>query len=154
MSRVDAGNDDDSEMNQRAVTSVCALILTFVASSAGCGGGGDTAHMTELQRVRSGTLDVSLLSPHESLHHGRDTFVIEFKSTSGGNLVDVGDVRATASMPMPGMAMFGNIEVRRTDTPGRYDASGEFEMAGTWRLTLEWDGSAGKGSIAFSGTVQ
>lgn len=130
------------------------LILTLVVGTSGCGRDSDTSRMTEVQRVKSGTLDVALLSQHEALRHGKDTFIIEFKSTPGGNLVDVGAVRATASMPMPGMAMFGNIEVRRTDTPGRYAAASEFEMAGTWRMTLEWDGPAGKGSVAFSGTVQ
>jgi hypothetical protein len=56
-------------------------------------------------------------------------------------------------MPMPGMPMFGSIDVHKTDTPGRYAANGEFSMAGTWRVTVEWDGPAGPGSINFSGTV-
>jgi hypothetical protein len=107
-----------------------------------------------LQRVKSGALEIVLLADHDALRHGKDTFVIDFTSTSGGNLVDVGTVRATANMPMPGMAMFGNIDVQRTGVAGRYAANGQFDMAGTWRMTLEWDGPAGTGSLAFSGTVQ
>ena len=118
----------------------------------GCGRAIDTANMTELRRVRSGTLDVVLLSPHDALRHGMDAFIVEFRSN--GNLVDVGSVRVSANMPMPGMAMFGNIEVQRTDVAGRYTANGQFDMAGTWRMTIEWDGPTGKGSVAFSGTVQ
>ena len=129
------------------------LILIFVAAAVGCGRATGTAHMTELQRVTSGTLDVVLLSPHDALRHGKDAFAIEFKSTSAGNLVDVGNVRARANMPMPGMAMFGNIDVQRSDVPGRYVANGQFDMAGTWRMTIDWDGPGGKGSVAFSGTV-
>ena len=30
-------------------------------------------------------LDIVLLSPHEGLRHGKDAFVIEFRSTTGGN---------------------------------------------------------------------
>jgi hypothetical protein len=97
-------------------------------------------------------LDVVILSPHETLRHGRDDFIIEFKSADG-TLVDAGDVRATASMPMPGIPMFGSIDVQKTETPGRYAASGEFSMAGTWRVTVEWNGPAGPGSVNFSGTV-
>src|SRR5207249_902548 len=112
--------------------------------SAACGG---RVQMTELQRVKSGRLDVVLLSPHDALRHGKDAFIIEFRSN--GTLVDVGTVRATANMPMGGMPMFGTIDVQRTDTPGRYAASGQFDMAGTWRTTVEWDGPAGHGSVMF-----
>jgi hypothetical protein len=125
----------------------CLVLLL----TAGCGRGTPAA-LIELQRIKSGTLDVVLLSSHDGLRHGRDAFVIEFRSN--GNLVDVGAVRAAASMPMPGAAMFGSIDVQRTEVPGRYAATGQFDMAGTWRMTLAWDGAAGKGSVAFSGTVQ
>jgi len=127
------------------------LVLAIVALQLGCGGG-VPAKMTELQRVKSSGLDIILLSPRDALQHGTDTFIIEFRAN--GNLVDVGNVRATASMPMPGMAMFGNIQVQRTATPGRYSANGELEMAGTWRMALDWEGPAGKGSLTFSGRVQ
>jgi hypothetical protein len=127
------------------------LVLAIVALQLGCSGR-TAVNVTELQRVRSGGLDVVLLSPHGALQHGKDTFIIEFRSS--GNLVDVGNVRATANMPMPGMAMFGSLDVQRTDVPGRYAASSQFEMAGTWRTAIEWDGPAGKGSVTFSGAVQ
>ena len=122
-----------------------------VAIVAGCGGG--STRLTELQRVRSGTIDVVVLSPRDALRHGKDDFVIEFKAADG-SLVDVGDVRASASMSMSGTPMLGSINVQRTDVPGRYRAEGDFSMAGTWRLNVEWDGPKGKGSVAFSGSVQ
>lgn len=130
------------------------LLIVVAAIAAGCARANDTTHMAELQRVKSGALEIVLLSDHDALRHGKDTFVIDFKSTSGGSLVDVGNVRATANMPMPGMAMFGNIEIQRTGVAGRYAANGQFDMAGTWRMTIEWDGPAGNGSVAFSEAVQ
>lgn len=130
---------------------VCALVAAMEAAAAGCGGG--SARLTELQRVKSGGLDVVVLSPRDGLRHGKDDFILEFKSADG-SLVDVGDVRASASMPMPGMPMFGSVSVQRADVPGRYRAEADFGMAGTWRLTIEWDGPNGKGAVTFSGSVQ
>lgn len=131
-----------------------ALILVAIVITAGCRRANDAANTTELQRVKSGSLDIVLLSPRDTLRHGKDTFVIEFRSASGGNLIDAGNVRGSASMPMPGMPMFGTIEVQRTDVAGRYAATGEFAMAGTWRVTVEWEGPVGRGAVTFSGTVQ
>jgi Cu(I)/Ag(I) efflux system membrane protein CusA/SilA len=106
-----------------------------------------------VQSVRSGEVEIVLLSETGTLHPGRNTFAIEFRSKSGA-LVDVGDVRATANMTMPGMAMSGNLQVRPTATPGRYEATAEFGMAGVWPMTVEWDGPAGRGSVSLQGNVQ
>jgi len=138
-------------MTRRRDAVVCGLILVLMCIVAGCGRGATT--LTELHKVKSGLLDVVLLSPRTALRHGNDDFIVEFRSADG-KLVDVGEVRATASMPMPGMPMFGTIRVQRTDAAGRYRADGEFSMAGTWRVAIEFDGPAGKGSVTFSTPVQ
>jgi len=140
-------------MSPRRVASGLALVMTL-AVCAGCRGADDVAGMKELQRLRSGTVDVVLLSPREALHQGRDTFTIEFRSTSDGSLMDVGGVKASANMPMPGMPMFGSIDVQPASGKGRYAAASDFSMAGTWRLAIEWDGPAGRGSVSFSTSVQ
>jgi hypothetical protein len=93
------------------------------------------------------------LSPTGTLRQGRNTFTIEFRS-AGGSLVDVGTVRASANMPMPGMVMSSGLEVSRTSVPGRYQATAEFGMAGAWQMTVEWDGPVGHGSVNFQGPVQ
>ena len=129
-----------------------AIVMAAVVSAAGCGGGA-SAPLTQLESAKSGGLQVVLLADHEALRHGKDAFVIEFRSESGA-LVDVGAVKVGASMPMPGMPMFGTIDVQRTDVPGRYAAAGEFSMAGRWRITVDWDGPQGRGQVSFSGSVQ
>ena len=139
-------------MKRRAGAAVWGLMLTMSFAAAACRGA-ESAKMAELQRVKAGETDVVLLSAHDGLRHGKDAFVIEFKA-SNGNFVDVGVVRASANMPMPGMPMFGSIDVTRTDVPGRYAADSQFDMAGTWRMTVEWDGPAGRGSVSFPGIVQ
>ena len=127
---------------------LAVMVVTVLA--VGCGG---AAKLTEIQRVKSGALDIVLLSPRDGLRHGKDTFFIEFRSTTGG-LVDAGSVRGNATMPMPGSPMFASIDVKRTDVAGRYEANGDFSMAGTWRMSLQWEGPAGQGSVTFPGSVQ
>ena len=95
-----------------------------------------------------------LLSPTGALRQGRNTFTMEFRRAGTTTLVDVGTVRATANMAMPGMVMSSGLQVVVTNVPGRYSAAAEFGMAGAWPITIEWDGAAGKGSINFEGAVQ
>ncbi len=135
----------------RAAVGRLGLVACFVAAACG---GADTVKTTELRRVRSGEMDVLLLSARDGLRHGKDTFTIEFRAASDGHLVDAGSVRASATMPMAGAPMFGSIDVKRTDVPGRYAGDVEFSMAGTWRVSVEWDGPAGRGSAVLSANVQ
>jgi hypothetical protein len=141
-------------MNGRLQTAATRLLLILATVTCACGRPNDAAKLTELQRLTSGAVEIVLLSAHGGLRHGKDSFVIEFRSMPGGNLVDVGTVRGSATMPMPGMPMLGGLMVERTDVAGRYAAAGELSMAGSWRITIEWDGSAGHGSVTFSESVQ
>ena len=104
--------------------------------------------------MRTGDLEIVVTSPTGRLAQGRSAFVIEFRSVATGALVDVGTVRAGAAMPMPGMVMPGGVQTTPSGTRGRYDAVGEFGMAGAWQMTIEWQGPAGNGSVSFEGTVQ
>ena len=126
------------------------LLVVLLAFSVGCK---SAAKLTEVQRVNSGAVEVVVLSPDGVLHQ-KDPFTIEFRANGGSTLVDVGTVRASANMPMPGMPMFGTIDVKPGDAPGRYVAKGNLDMAGGWRIALEWDGPGGRGSVNFAGTVQ
>jgi hypothetical protein len=142
---------------------VVSVVITTVVGAAfatwqltrapGSDGGATSAGGVVVQSVRSGDLEIVLLSPTGTLRSGRNTFTIEFRSASGG-LRDVGPVRAAANMTMPGMAMSGNLQVSPTGAAGRYTATAEFGMAGTWQMSIEWNGPAGHGSANFQGTVQ
>lgn len=135
---------------------MCVALLIVGLASAGCGQSeGAREHPTELGKVRFGDLDVVLFSREAALSKGKDTATIEFRAASDGNLVDVGMVTASATMAMAGMPpMFGPVAVQPTSTPGRYLATSELSMAGDWRLTVEWNGPAGRGSASFSPAVQ
>jgi Cu(I)/Ag(I) efflux system membrane protein CusA/SilA len=109
--------------------------------------------LTTIQEVNAGDLRIVLLSPTGPLKLGRNAYTIEFRSPSG-SLVDVGTVKASANMAMPGMLMTGATQVQPAPVPGRYEVTGEFGMAGAWQMALEWDGPAGRGSVKFEGAVQ
>ncbi|MQA29918.1 MAG: hypothetical protein GEU82_08780 [Luteitalea sp.] len=132
-----------------------AALLVITALCAACGrAGAPTEPLRELEKSRAGDLDVVLLTSDDGLTTGKDTVAIEFRSSSDGGLVDVGTVKANATMPMTGMApMFAPVDVAPTSVPGRYLATSELSMAGEWRLSLEWDGPAGRGSTTFSPAV-
>ena len=126
--------------------------IVVVILLAACGSSQE-APLKELQRVKSGPLDVVLLSPADALKQGKGRFVLEFRD-AGGNLVDVGDVSVAASMPMTGMApMFGDCTVAPTSTKGRYDVSSDLGMAGTWRVDIKWNGPAGQGMASLRATA-
>lgn len=133
----------------------CSWLFAAAVLGAACGlGGGDTS-LSELQRVQAGDLEVVLLSAHDAVRQGRHTFVLEFRSRSDGRLVDVGDVRAGATMAMPGMApMAGPVDVRPTAVAGRYEGTSELSMAGAWLIALDWRGPAGEGSATLSVSAQ
>ncbi len=130
-----------------------AVALAGALIAAACAGGGAGSGLKEIQRVKSGGLDIVLLSDDGALNQGKDAFVIEFR-TADGTLQDAGTVTTSANMPMPGMTMPGNVQVVPGDVPGRYRANGDFGMSGGWQFKVDWNGSAGQGAASFEGTVQ
>ena len=133
-------------------TAIAALFAAAMAAIA-CGRPAWESDLIELQRVQSGNLDVVLLSNDGTLSHDKDALTIEFRR--GNDLVDVGTVRAAATMPMAGLPeMQGSVFLERSDVPGRYDAETDLSMSGGWNLKIEWDGPAGTGSASFSATVE
>jgi YtkA-like len=118
-----------------------------------CGGEKAASNLKELQRAKSGDLQVVLLASGDALKE-KDQATLEFRS--GNALVDVGTVTMNATMAMgSGMPpMMGSSFVNRTDTPGRYAVETDMSMAGAWRFEIRWDGPAGKGSVTMPGTVR
>ncbi len=123
---------------------------------AGRGGGSTSTPVRDssiVQTIRTGDLEIVLRSADGALRQGRNTFSIEFRR-AGGGLVDVGTVRASANMSMPGMVMSSGLQVTPSGVPGRYVATADFGMAGAWQMAIEWNGPAGQGTVNFQGSVQ
>jgi hypothetical protein len=107
-----------------------------------------------LQTVTAGDLAITLSNSSGALRQGANNFRIEFRSSRTNTPVNVGDVTLNAAMTMPGMAMTGTTSITPGERPGIYEAKGDFAMSGSWDMTLEWNGPAGRGSAAFKGSVQ
>jgi Cu(I)/Ag(I) efflux system membrane protein CusA/SilA len=138
-----------------AALGAALLVLAVIAAWTLANRAGDgPAPSGVVQTIRSGDLEIVLRSATGALRQGRNTFTIEFRQPASGPLVDVGTVRASATMTMPGMVMSGGLQVRAGDETGRYVATGEFGMAGAWQMVIDWHGPAGQGSVNFQGSVQ
>jgi Cu(I)/Ag(I) efflux system membrane protein CusA/SilA len=136
-----------------AVVALTSLVV-WRARGPGSTGAIDPGAAGVVQTLRAGDLDIVLLSSTGALRQGRNSFTIEFRRTGTTTLADVGAVRASATMTMPGMVMPGGLQVAPTGVPGRYAATAEFGMAGTWQMAIEWTGPSGQGSVSFQGGVQ
>jgi hypothetical protein len=130
-----------------------AAVLAAAALLVSCGGPPEGS-MRELASTRAGGLDLVLLSPSEALAQGQSFAILEFRE-SNGNLVNVGSVKVSATMPHPGAeTMVGGSEVKPTPAPGRYEIATSFSMAGTWFLAVEWDGPRGRGTATLNAAVR
>jgi hypothetical protein len=131
---------------------VCMMALVCAATLS-CNKADNAPALKELQRTKSGDLEVVLLASADALKPGKDQAFVEFRK--GAGLVDVGMVTVNATMPMAGMPpMMGSSFVKNTDTPGRYVIDTDLSMAGTWRLEVVWNGPAGSGKVTLPGTVR
>ena len=50
--------------------------------------------------------------------------------------------------------MSSGMSVQPTGLLGQYAGVAEFGMAGSWQMSFEWDGPAGKGAASFEEAVQ
>jgi hypothetical protein len=141
-----------------AIVTAALVVASLAAWRLGGRRGGNEAvsqaDAAVVQTVRSGDLAIDLRAPAGALRQGRNTFTIEFRREGADTLVDVGTVRASANMTMPGMVMSGGLQVAPSGVPGRYLVTGSFGMAGAWQMAIDWDGPAGRGSVSFQGSVQ
>ena len=138
---------------RRWCATAAIAVMTILAAACGGGGGAGDTGLKEVQRVKSGDLDIVLLSDDGVLNQGKESFVIEFRRADG-SLADAGQVTTSATMSMPGMTMPAGVVVEPSGVAGRYRATGDFGMAGSWPIKIDWNGPVGQGSVSFDGSVQ
>ena len=134
------------------------LIVVMGVVGALVGAGLDTttwaAELKTMQTQKTRDAVIVLKSETGQWKSGKNTFVLEFTSSSGQPL-DAGRVTLSATMAMPGMApMVTGATVSPDKAPGRYLGTIDFPDSGTRQVTVSWDGPAGKGSTKFSVPVR
>jgi hypothetical protein len=127
-----------------------AIVVTLLA---GCSRPPEGS-LKELHKATAGDLEVVLLAPADTLEQRQGFALVEFRDDNG-MLVDVGTVKASATMPMPGAeTMTGGIEIKPTPAPGRFELMTDFSMGGVWFVQVEWIGPAGQGSARLQSNVR
>jgi Cu(I)/Ag(I) efflux system membrane protein CusA/SilA len=113
------------------------------------------SNRTVIQTTVVGDTEIRLLADdgQTGLQPGSNRFWLEFRSPGSGAPVAVSDVRVSASMNMPGMAMSSSVSIEPAGV-GLYRGLADLSMAGTWRWSVEWRGSRGPQSATFDGDVR
>ncbi len=94
-------------------------------------------------------LTVTFSSPGGQLKSGDNDVLIEFRD-SGGQPVDVGNVKFDLNMNMPGMQMNEGANIQSAGAPGRYRAKIKVGMAGDWTARISYEGPHGNGQTTFN----
>ena len=111
---------------------VMILGLTLAACSKSSSSGSE---LKQIAQQRVGDYVVSLLSDTGQLKQGKNKYALEFRKATDNQLVDVGEVKLSSRMPMPGMSdMIGGASATLSGTPGRYTVESDFEMRGKWNF--------------------
>ena len=115
-----------------AALAVMILGLTLAACSKSSSSGSE---LKQIAQQRVGDYVVSLLSESGQLKQGKNKYALEFRKATDNQLVDVGEVKLSSRMPMPGMSdMIGGASATPSGTPGRYTVESDFEMRGKWNF--------------------
>ena len=117
-----------------AALAVVVLGITLAAcnSSSGSNSGPE---LKQIAQQRVGDYAVTLLSESGQLKQGKNKYTLEFRKATDNQLVDVGEVKLSSRMPMPGMSdMLGGASATPSGTPGRYTVESDFEMRGKWNF--------------------
>jgi Cu(I)/Ag(I) efflux system membrane protein CusA/SilA len=101
----------------------------------------------------SNGLTVSFYHAAGALSVSENSVLIEFKDAVSGAPADVGTVKFTLDMNMPGMVMHSGSTITPAGGTGRYQAKIKPDMAGDWTAQLKYDGPHGSGEIGFTVNV-
>jgi len=126
------------------VTLVFSIAILFVAACRGLSGGEKV-----IKSTKSGDMAIALSSSTGELKNGENELMVTFTDASG-KPVDVG--AASLNFHMAAMGSMAEMNDRATltttDTPGKYRARVNIEMAGTWEAQVKYQGQHGSGQVS------
>jgi hypothetical protein len=134
------------------------LLLAIIAVAGlvtACSNVASTSGDKTIKSTKSGEMTVSLANPSGELKSGDGDLIVIFTDGSGVP-VDVG--AASLNFHMAGMGTMPEMNNRAalttTETPGRYRAQVNIEMAGTWEAQVAYEGTHGKGQANMTVNVR
>lgn len=139
-------------MRNRAI--ITALIISIAALIlAACGGAkpGSSGNEKVIKSTTSSGLTITLSSDSGELKSGDNDLILSFADSSG-KTVDVGAASLKFHMPAMGSMAEMNDEatLTTTDTPGKYRAKVNIEVAGTWEAMVNYQGPKGTGQASMT----
>ncbi len=131
-------------MNAKLI--VAGAALSIAASFAAACRGGSSSNEKAIKSVKSGAMTITLYSSTGELKNGGNDLTITFFD-GGGKPVDVG--AASLNFHMAAMGSMAEMNDRATltttETPGKYRAQVNIEMAGSWEAQIKYQGPHGTG---------
>ena len=97
-----------------------------------------------------GNIGVLVIPEQHALAKAHEAF------DASGKLIDVGAASLTFQMAAMGTMpeMNNKAALTTTESPGKYRATVEIEMTGTWEGVISYDGSHGKGQVRMTVNVK
>lgn len=129
-----------------ALSFLVALLVTIA-----CRDASSSADDKVIKSTKSGDMTITLSSSSGELKKGENELTLTFSDASG-KTIDVGAASLNFHMPAMGaMAEMNNrATLTTTDTPGRYRAQVNIEMAGAWEAQIKYQGAHGTGQVSMS----
>ena len=129
-----------------------ALVFLFAVSLvAACRGTASSGGDKVIKSAKSSDMTATLSSATGDLKSGENELMVTFTDASG-KPVDVG--AASLNFHMAGMGTMAEMNdkgtLTTTETPGKYHARVNIEMAGTWEAQVKYQGQHGTGQMSMS----
>jgi hypothetical protein len=140
---------EDFLMKAKLIVAV-AIFSIAVTFTAACRRADSSGEKT-VKSTKSGELTITLSNATGELKNGENDLMITFTDASG-RPVDVGAASLNIHMAAMGAMAEMNDKARltTTDTPGKYRALVNIEMAGTWEAQVKYQGAHGSGRVSMS----
>lgn len=130
---------------------VALVFLAAVLFAAACHGASSSGSDKVIKSAKSSEMTVTLSSATGELKSGENELMVSFSDASG-KPVDVG--AASLNFHMAGMGTMAEMNdkgtLTTTETPGKYHAQVNVEMAGTWEAQVKYQGQHGTGQVSIS----
>jgi hypothetical protein len=137
--------------NRAIITTLILSIATLVLAACGGGKTGSSGNEKVIKSATAGDMTVTLASDSGELKSGDNNLILSFADSSG-KTVDVGAASLKFHMPAMGSMAEMNDEamLTTTETPGKYRAKVNVEMAGTWEAVINYQGPKGTGQASMT----
>ncbi len=140
----------------RITTIVISIaIVSFVAMLAACGGSRPSSNEKTIKSTKSGDITISLSSAGGDIKSGENELVLSFNAASGKPM-EVPAASLKFHMPAMGsMAEMNDLAtLTTTETPGKFRALVNIEVAGSWEAMISFQGPLGTEQATMSVTAK